>query len=70
MVFTPSKNAPVNVISYKLERLINYSRWNNASEGQLHNLRNEFNQIIAKIQQNIELTDREQARLESLNKVM
>lgn len=70
MVFTPTKNAPLNVISYKLERLINYMKWNHASESQLHNLRNEFERIIAKIQQNIELTDREQTRLESLNMVM
>lgn len=70
MVFTPSKNAPINVIKYKLERLINHMKWNHASESQLHNLRNEFERIIAKIQQNIELTDREQTRLESLNMVM
>lgn len=70
MVFTPSKNAPVNVIRYKLERLINSMQWNNTSDFHLDDLRNEFNQIIAKIQQNIELTDREQTRLESLNNVM
>lgn len=70
MVFTPYKNAPVNVISYKLERMINYMRWNHASEYQLQILRAEFEEIIAKIQQNIKLTDRQQTRLESLNTVM
>lgn len=70
MVFTPAKNAPVNVIKYKLERLINHMKWNNTSDFHLDDLRNEFEQIIAKIQQNIELTDREQKRLESLNMVM
>lgn len=70
MVFTPTKNAPVNVIKYKLERLINNMKWNNTSDFHLDDLRNEFEQIIAKIQQNIELTDREQKRLESLNMVM
>lgn len=70
MVFTPSKNAPVNVIKYKLERLINHMRLNSASDYHLRNLRNEFNEIIAKIQLNIELTPKEQTRLESLNNVM
>lgn len=70
MVFTPSKLAPLNVFNYKLERLINYMRWNHTSEDVLHNLRIEFTQIRNKIEDKIELTEREFSRLELLNKVM
>lgn len=70
MVFTPTKFAPLNVFNYKLERLINYMRWNNASEYDLRVLREEFTQIRNKIEDKIGLTEREFSRVELLNKVM
>lgn len=70
MVFTPAKNAPLNVLDYKLERLLNFMRWNNSTETHIQCVKHEFKTIRDKIYLNAVLTDKEQERLESLNKVM
>ncbi|QOI66487.1 hypothetical protein [Erwinia phage FBB1] len=70
MVFTPTKNAPLNVLDYKLGRLVNFMRWNNCTESHINSVKNEFKNIRDKMYMNFTLTSREQERLESLNNVM
>lgn len=70
MVFTPIKNAPLNVFDYKVERLINSMKWTDVEASDLEMLRLEYNNIRCKLKSNFTMTNEEIRLLDLLNKVM
>ncbi len=70
MVFTPTKNAPLNVFDYKLERLLNLDKSEGATPEDLDYSRKIYASIRNKLKFNSALTTEDICHLEILNKVM
>lgn len=70
MVFTPTKNAPLNVFDYKVERLLNFDRLNGATVEDLNYSKKIYAEIRSKLKFKHKLSDEDFCHLEILNKVM
>lgn len=70
MVFTPTKNAPLNVFDYKVERLLNFDRLNGATVEDLNYSKKIYAEIRSKLKFKYKLSDEDFCHLEILNKTV